>query len=150
MRKSSVVSCQLSVLLGVLMIAVPVHAAYPMRVADARGKVVTIQSKPVRIVSLAPSITETLFALGLGDRVVGVTRFCAYPPEARTRPRVGGYFDPSYEAIVALRPDLVVILREHEERYDVTRGLASAFKRPVKVLVLEHATSSQAMTSRTS
>lgn len=68
-----------------------------------------------RIVSLAPSITETLFALGLGDRVVGVTRFCTYPPEAAAKPRVGGYLDPSYEAIVALKPDLVVTLEEHQD-----------------------------------
>jgi iron complex transport system substrate-binding protein len=70
---------------------------------------------PQRIVSLAPSVTETLFALGLGDRVVGVTRFCSYPPEARSRAKVGGYFDPSYEAMAALRPDLVIMLSEQEE-----------------------------------
>src|SRR5690606_36951859 len=61
---------------------------------------------PKRIVSLAPSITESLFALGLGDRVVGVTRYCTYPPEAQTRAIVGGFVDPNYEAIVKLEPDL--------------------------------------------
>jgi iron complex transport system substrate-binding protein len=69
---------------------------------------------PRRIVSLAPSITETLFALGLGDRVVGVTRFCTYPAEALEKPRVGGYFDTSYEAVLSLQPDLVITLRPHE------------------------------------
>jgi len=64
---------------------------------------------PERIVSLTPAITETLFALGLGPRVVGVTRFCDYPPEARTKPQVGGYADPDVEAVVALAPDLVLI-----------------------------------------
>ena len=64
---------------------------------------------PRRIVSLTPAITETLFALGLGDRVVGVTRFCDYPPEARRKPQVGGYSDPDVEAVVALQPDLVLI-----------------------------------------
>ena len=68
-----------------------------------------------RIVSLAPSITETLFALGLGDRVVGVTRYCDYPPEAKQIEQVGGYYDPSYEAIVRLRPDLVVTVEEHTD-----------------------------------
>lgn len=63
---------------------------------------------PQRIVSLAPSITETLFALGLGDHVVGVTRYCDYPPEACRKPQVGGYFNPNFEAIVALHPDLIV------------------------------------------
>ena len=59
---------------------------------------------PERIVSMSPHITETLFAMGLGDRVVGVTRFCTYPPEAQTRAQVGGYLDPNYEAILALKP----------------------------------------------
>jgi len=69
---------------------------------------------PSRIVSLAPSITEILFALGVGDRVVGVTRFCDHPAEVTAIAKVGGYHDPSYEAIVGLRADLVVLLREHE------------------------------------
>ena len=68
-----------------------------------------------RIVSMAPSITETLFALGLGDRVVGVSRFCSYPPEAQEKPKVGGYYDPNFEAIVGLQPDLVVMLQGHEQ-----------------------------------
>ena len=62
-----------------------------------------------RIVSTAPSITEILYALGLGDRVVGVTRFCRYPPEAQQKPKIGDYINPNLEAIAALRPDLVVI-----------------------------------------
>jgi iron complex transport system substrate-binding protein len=69
---------------------------------------------PSRIISLAPSITETLFALGAGDKVVGVTNFCLYPPAVRSLPRVGGYTDPSYESILSLRPDFVVLLQEHE------------------------------------
>jgi iron complex transport system substrate-binding protein len=78
---------------------------------------------PQRIVSLSPSLTETLFALGLGDRVVGVTRYCQYPPEARNKPRVGGYHDPNYEAIVALRPDLVVLRSESEQFVKAFRDL---------------------------
>lgn len=68
-----------------------------------------------RIVSMAPSLTETLYALGLGDRVVGVTRYCKYPPDVADKPRIGGYFDPNFEAILALHPDLVVMLEEHEQ-----------------------------------
>jgi len=72
---------------------------------------------PQRIVSLAPSLTETLFALGLGDRVVGVTRYCAHPPEALVLPKVGGHLDPNFEAIVLLEPDLVVVISSsHENR----------------------------------
>jgi len=66
---------------------------------------------PQRIVSTAPSITETLFALGLGDRVVGVTTFCRYPPEAVRKPKIGNYLRPDVEAILALRPDLVIAER---------------------------------------
>jgi iron complex transport system substrate-binding protein len=61
-----------------------------------------------RIVTLGPNTTEILFALGAGDRVVGVSRYDDYPPEALRLPRVGGLLDPSFEAIVALRPDAVV------------------------------------------
>ena len=63
---------------------------------------------PKRIVSTAPSVTEILFALGLGDRVVGVTDFCDYPEAAKSLAKIGGFTNPSLEAIVALEPDLVV------------------------------------------
>jgi len=64
---------------------------------------------PQRIVSTAPSITELLFALGLGDRVVGVDRFSRYPAEALRKPKIGDYANPNLETIAALRPDLVII-----------------------------------------
>ncbi len=79
----------------------------PRTFVDSRGKKVFLATTPARIVSLAPSLTEILFAIGAGDRVVGVTDFCDYPPEARQRARVG-YRNPSIETLVALRPDLVV------------------------------------------
>ncbi|MGA3187489.1 MAG: helical backbone metal receptor [Bryobacteraceae bacterium] len=64
---------------------------------------------PQRIVSTAPSITELLYALGLGDRVVGVTRYCRYPPEAQLKPKIGDYTSPNLEAIASLLPDLVIV-----------------------------------------
>jgi iron complex transport system substrate-binding protein len=70
-----------------------------------------------RIVSMAPSITETLFALELGDRVVGVTDFCKFPPLAQTRAKVGDAFHLNLEAVVALRADLVVMQVEHQQSY---------------------------------
>jgi iron complex transport system substrate-binding protein len=70
--------------------------------------------EPGRIVSLAPNITETLYALGLEDDVAGVTRFCTWPPGAREKPEVGGYLDPNLEAIISLEPDLVIMLPAHE------------------------------------
>ncbi|MGE0703522.1 MAG: ABC transporter substrate-binding protein [Vicinamibacterales bacterium] len=64
--------------------------------------------RPERIVSLVPATTEILFAIGAGDRVVGVGSYDRFPPEAGTRPKVGGLIDPDTERILALRPDLVV------------------------------------------
>jgi iron complex transport system substrate-binding protein len=64
---------------------------------------------PKRIISLAPATTEMLFALGLGDRVVGVTNFCDYPDGAKKKPKVGGMSNPSLEAVVSLKPDLVIL-----------------------------------------
>jgi iron complex transport system substrate-binding protein len=66
---------------------------------------------PERIVSMAPNVTEILFAIGLGGRVVGVTRFCDYPPKARRLPRIGGLVDPNIEVIRSLDPDLVIAFR---------------------------------------
>lgn len=71
-----------------------------------------------RVISFAPSITETLFALGLGDKVVGVTRYCNYPPQVKALPNIGGYVDPNFEMILSLRPDLVLILKEHSSLVD--------------------------------
>ncbi len=68
-----------------------------------------------RIISLSPSTTETLFALGLDNKVVGRTRFCNFPPEAKSIHEVGGYVDPNYEAMISLKPDLVILLPEQEK-----------------------------------
>lgn len=87
-------------------------AEAPERTFDAPSGAQGITS---RMVSLSPSITECLFALGLGDRVVGVTNYCDYPPEARTKSKVGGYYDLNLEAIIALHPDLVVCMPEHAD-----------------------------------
>jgi iron complex transport system substrate-binding protein len=85
-----------------------------------------------RVISLAPSLTETLYALGLGDRVVGVTRYCKYPPDVQNKVCIGGYFDPNLEAIVALKPDLVVMLEEHQQ------SLPGFQKLQLKTLVVCH------------
>ena len=79
------------------------------RATDDLGRTVSLPGPPRRIISLAPSLTETLFALELDSAIVAVTDFCDYPPEARLRPRVGGMRNPAAEAIVKLRPDLVLM-----------------------------------------
>ncbi|OGN98503.1 MAG: hypothetical protein A2Y89_04275 [Chloroflexi bacterium RBG_13_51_18] len=84
-------------------------------ITDDFGRVVTINNThPQRIISLAPSNTEILFALGLGDRVVAVTDYCNYPPEATTKPSIGDYTEPNIEEIIAKEPDLVLATEEHE------------------------------------
>ncbi len=85
------------------------------------------QSQPRRIVSTAPSITETLFALGLGDRVVGVSQFCNYPPEVQKLPKVGSYIRPDAEAIARLTPDLVILQRSSTELTERLSALHIAF-----------------------
>ncbi|MCK4691397.1 MAG: cobalamin-binding protein [Desulfuromonadales bacterium] len=76
---------------------------------DAMGRSVEVPEAPQRIVSLVPSVTEILFALGLEDRVAGVTSFCTYPEQALDKPQVGGYANPSLEAVILQQPDLVFI-----------------------------------------
>ncbi len=77
---------------------------HPLLIANASG-----DTPPERIVSLAPSTTEILFALGLEDKIVGVTSFCDYPAEAREKPKIGGMSNPSLESVLSLRPDIVVM-----------------------------------------
>ena len=77
-------------------------------VTDELGRKVRVVANPQRIVSLAPSVTETLFALGLGDKIVGVTAYCDHPPEAKTKEQIGDTLKPSIEKIIALKPDLVI------------------------------------------
>ena len=77
--------------------------------ADEIGRSVRVRPNPERIVSLAPSLTETLYVLGLGDRIVGVTSYCDYPPEARLKESVGDTLRPSIERIIALKSDLVLV-----------------------------------------
>ncbi|MGD9319661.1 MAG: cobalamin-binding protein [Desulfobacteraceae bacterium] len=75
---------------------------------DTLGREVTLKREPQRIVTLAPSITEILYFLGLGGRVVGVTKFSYYPQEATLKPTVGSYIDLNVEKIISLSPDLVI------------------------------------------
>lgn len=88
--------------------AVSPGGGFPVTVRDSLGQRVTLARPPGRIISLAPNLTEILFALGAGGRVVGVTGYCNYPPEALRLPKIGGMIDPSPEKILALQPDLVL------------------------------------------
>jgi len=99
--------------------------------SDRGGEaVVTAGVAPERIIAIAPSVTEMLFVLGLGDRVVGVGDYAQWPPEVHTLPRLGGLFNARLEAIAALQPDLAVLLPSEE------RLIADLEKMDIEVLVV--------------
>ena len=93
--------------IGVLMILCA-GAAPCATFKDALGRDVVISKPPERIVTLAPSLTEIVYYLGLGERIAGVTDHCNYPPEAARKPKVGSYINLNLERIVSLAPDLVI------------------------------------------
>ena len=80
---------------------------FSVTVKDDAGETLTLDEVPERLLSLAPSNTEILFALGLGERIVGVTDFCDFPEEATEKEKVGGFADPNIEKILSLEPDLI-------------------------------------------
>jgi len=87
--------------------------SFPLALTDARGRQVSIDSQPHRLVSLVPGFTEIVFALDLGDRLAGVTTYCDYPAAAQEKPKIGGFSNPSLEKIVEARPDLVLATDMH-------------------------------------
>jgi iron complex transport system substrate-binding protein len=99
--------------------APPAPAGTVLEVTDDAGRTVKIPHPVRRIVSLAPSVTETIYALGVQDRLVGDTDFCDFPPDARTKPKVGGAINPNLEQVIALRPDLVVVTKQLNRRETV-------------------------------
>jgi len=106
------------ILPGVLLFAA---SAFGADFVDEVGRKVSLEGKPQRIVSVAPNVTEILFSLGLGTRVVGVSTYCQFPPEAQKKEKIGGYINPSLEKIIALRPDLVIGAAEGDLKNFVDR-----------------------------
>jgi iron complex transport system substrate-binding protein len=93
--------------------APPISSAPPAfrEVTDEAGRTVRVPQPVNRIISLAPSLTETVYALGLQDRLVGDTVYCDYPPDAQNKTKVGDTINPSLEQIAALHPDLVLVTK---------------------------------------
>lgn len=113
----------------------------PLVVTDQMGREVVIDGIPQRLISLSPSNTEIAFALGLSERIVGVTEYCNYPPEAQEKELIGGFATPNIERIVELEPDLVLASTIHEEAVTQFEALG------ITVLVIESATLTELYTS---
>jgi len=108
----------LALALGAL--AGPLH---PQGKIPDPGRPDSASHPPQRLISLAPSITEILYFLELGERVVGVTSYCNYPPEVKEKPRVGTYWEYNLEAILALKPDLALVMADQGEGESSLAGL---------------------------
>lgn len=124
---ATLISVLLICSLMVIAAVVACDNAAPGAITDDQGREVYLESMPQRIVSHVPSITETLFALDLGDRIIGVSDHCNYPEEATNKPKVGGYFTPSIERIVELDPDLVLTDDGHVADIAQLEGLGIPF-----------------------
>lgn len=83
--------------------------SYPLTLTDDLGRKVTLKAEPQRIVSMLPSNSETLCAIGACDKLIGVDDYSDYPQKVTTLPKLGGLYDPKIESIVALKPDLVLV-----------------------------------------
>ena len=101
--------------------APPAGAAAPSIRVDGIGRSVAFPLRPRRIISLAPSVTETLFLLGAGDRVAGVTAYCDWPAEALAKPKIGTLLEPNYEIILAAQPDVVIASTAGNDRQAVLK-----------------------------
>ena len=126
-----VIFCLVSVVISSLFSACTAPAdktvSYPIEIVDQLGRTVKLDRIPQRIISLAPSNTEILFALGLADRVVAVTDYCNYPKAAQEKPKVGGFSTVDIERVVEIQPDLILAANIHKEevipaleRFDLT------------------------------
>lgn len=106
--KSGLEVSALFVCLMVLGTALVQAAEFPVIVIDDLGREILIDKQPQRLISLAPSVTENLYALGLGDKVVGVSDYSNYPPEAMEKPIIGDALHLNYEQVLMLDPDLII------------------------------------------
>jgi iron complex transport system substrate-binding protein len=98
----------------------------PIELIDDFERTVTLDGPALTIISLAPSSTEILFALGVGDRIIGATEYCNYPEEALDIPRMGAFHQPNIELIVSLEPDLVLAASLHKETVEALEELGIA------------------------
>lgn len=89
--------------------------AYPVQITDSFGKEVTLENEPVRVISVAPNITEMIYAIGAEDKLVGRTDYCDYPEEASKIESIGSLTTPDLEKMISLEPDLVIASTHFDE-----------------------------------
>jgi len=100
----------------------PANHIYASKIlTDQMGRKVIIPDNPIRVVSLAPSITEIVFALGQNNRLAGVTRFSDFPEAAKKLPRVGSYVHLDLEKIISLKPDLCIAIKDGNPKVVINR-----------------------------
>ena len=111
----------LKLIVFLMVVAVTFSPVWARQVTDQLGRQVILSDDPQRVVSLAPSITEIIFALGQEHRLKGATRFSDFPPEAISLPKVGSYVQLDLEKIVALKPDVCIAIKDGNPRQTVVR-----------------------------
>lgn len=130
------------ILFLLLTLAIAIYLLYLALTSSQAPRIGEIQpTSCTRIVSLAPSTTEILFALGLGDKVIGVSEFCNYPEQAKNLPRMGGLMNPNYEAIVAAKPDLIIVFDDMTESENKFKALG------IETLTVKHDTMEEILDS---
>jgi len=90
-------------------------SAFPLEMQDQAGRTVRIEKLPEKVISLAPSNTEILYALGLEDKLIGVTEYCSYPEAAKQKPKIGGYSTVDIEKVIEIEPDLILAANMHKD-----------------------------------
>lgn len=100
----------------------------PLAITDDVGNKFLFDEEPKRIISLAPSITEILFALDSGKSLVGVTDYCDYPPEAKLKPKVGGIISPNFEKIAELNPEVIIMTFQGNDKWDYYQLTGMGYK----------------------
>lgn len=109
----------------------PKQTTYPITIKDGAGRDVTLKAEPKRIVSVAPSNTELVFALGKGGALVGRSDYCDYPEEAKKIESVGGFAPPNYEKVLSMEPDLILMIGGSK---DAREKLVNEYKQTVFVM----------------
>jgi iron complex transport system substrate-binding protein len=114
-RLINILACTFILILSLWLVFSP-RTSFAGGGIDETGRNFNMPAKPLRIVSLAPGITEILYEIGLAHQIVGVTSFCNWPPSAKKKPQIGGFTNPSIEKIISLQPDLIIATADGNRR----------------------------------